>query len=375
LSRTLATIGGVLIAVLTSTGAPDALASGHNIKAVAIATCPADDGSSGAPTGTTPLPNILKGYTATIRALGCKAAGVDYAVGIPTGTVLTDWQSLAGTAGIDVSGNTVRCQGTYAAKPSATAVINGVDFTLHGGAKIYISSGGCSSLTITNSKFGCSTASGSDLYYVQMQNNLTLTFNNNEVDGQGCDIGQNSVIQTSGNGTITLMYNYFNNPIDHILEQGATTGVNTIVYKYNLINGFNPSLSPSNHMNFLQLGSGTVTPDVEFNVAYLPQLFAVAPGEVFQYYFNGSGTVINPINSYNTIIGIQPTGQSLASVSYAIHGQAAGGTGISVLSGTGTNTGNYFDITGMYGAHYPNSMTGWTSSGNINMTTGASITP
>ena len=49
-----------------------------------------------------------------------------------------------------------------------------------------------------------------------------------------------------------------------------------------------------------------------------------------------------------------------------------------VISGTGQNKKNYFDRSGAYGAYYPGSFTqalGWSSSGNIDMNTGAIITP
>jgi hypothetical protein len=44
----------------------------------------------------------------------------------------------------------------------------------------------------------------------------------------------------------------------------------------------------------------------------------------------------------------------------------------------GQNRNNYFDLRGAYGAHYPGTMTaarGWTSSGNVDLNTGKTITP
>src|SRR5262249_38756091 len=49
------------------------------------------DGSANAPAGTPELPNLFAGEAARPS---WEVAGVDYAVGIPTGTVLTDWQNL-----------------------------------------------------------------------------------------------------------------------------------------------------------------------------------------------------------------------------------------------------------------------------------------
>src|SRR6185437_5474685 len=108
------------------------------------------DELAAAPSGTPQLPTLLQGYNARAP---WRVAGVDYAVGITPGTTLTDWQSLGSVPGIDISGNTVRCDGTFATTPASSATLNGIDFSLHGGAKIYIGSGGCSAFTITNSKF------------------------------------------------------------------------------------------------------------------------------------------------------------------------------------------------------------------------------
>jgi hypothetical protein len=79
----------------------------------------------------------------------------------------------------------------------------------------------------------------------------------------------------------------------------------------------------------------------------------------------------SPALKYNTMVAKQSAGSN--TMSYAIHGQYTGTT-----TTGGANTGNYFDLSGATGAYYPNTMTptqNWTSSGNINMKTGATITP
>lgn len=339
----------------------------------------ADGGAN--PVGTAQLPTILNKYHATGsdgrfpgngRQPPWKVAGVDYYVGIPPGTTLTDWQSFIGAPGIDAGGvNYIRCNGTTAANPSASATINAADFTLHGGGWLYIPSGGCSSVTITNSKFGCATPTGSDGYYIQSQAATSFTLRFNEIDGLGCELGQVTWLSTGGNGTIIIEHNYFNNLNNHLWEQ--VSGTNTVTYRWNLINGWT-AFDPTAHMNFHQLNSGNVTTSVLFNTVYIPQLGANGPGEMFQYYMNSSGTLTTPTQSYNTIISIQPGGQALPSTSYAVHGSV--GSAGTTLSGAAFNQNNYFDPTSMYGAYYTGSMTtGWTSSGNIDMTTGAIITP
>ena len=67
-----------------------------------------DDGYANAPPGPIQRPALLAGYSARPP---WKVAGVDYAVGIPAGTVLTDWQNLKGP-GISINGNMVRIDNT-----------------------------------------------------------------------------------------------------------------------------------------------------------------------------------------------------------------------------------------------------------------------
>ena len=49
------------------------------------------DGSNNASAGAPQLPNLLSGYA--VRA-PWNVAGVDYAVGVPTGTALKDWETI-----------------------------------------------------------------------------------------------------------------------------------------------------------------------------------------------------------------------------------------------------------------------------------------
>src|SRR5207244_2820598 len=121
--------------------------------AVDVLTCPqgivylgAGDGCAGAPAGTPQYPNLLNGY---VTRPPWNVAGVDYHVGIPAGTVLTDWVNIS-DPNISISTGMVRCLGR-----GASVTLNAIDFSLHGGAYVYNGSGGCSKLTITNSNFAC----------------------------------------------------------------------------------------------------------------------------------------------------------------------------------------------------------------------------
>ena len=100
-----------------------------------------DDGYANAPRAPIQRPILLAGYTARAP---WKVAGVDYAVGIPAGTVLTDWQNLKGP-GISMVGNMVRIDNTNGVH------ISNVDFSLHGGANLYINNS--NDTVVTNCKF------------------------------------------------------------------------------------------------------------------------------------------------------------------------------------------------------------------------------
>lgn len=329
------------------------------------------DGRLNAPSGAPQYPALLNGYpTATppnarVRWPSSGAqppwmvAGVDYAVGIPSGTVLTDWQAIS-QAGVSV--NTT----TGAITISGTSVtLDSIDFTLHGGSFISNSTNN-SSLTITNSKFGALPAAQSYNIHIQTTNaNLTITnciFNG----GNGASA---AYIGFEASGAVVLEYNYFENGDSHVIEQ--VSGVMNLTYKYNLIQ--NMAQVAGAHDNWLQWGTIGVgsTADVEFNSGYTNFLnTGVGAGEGFQFYANSSGTLGASTLAYNTMIAVQYLGA--ATMSSIVHGGAAS---------PGSNNSNYFDCSGCIGAlpsgaYYTGSMaSGWTSSSNIDMLTGNTITP
>jgi len=77
------------------------------------------------------LPSILSGYSARPA---WHVAGVDYGVGYPSGTTLTDWSTMSG-AGITVGANSVEISG------QASVVVDSIDFSLHGGACLLLFTG------------------------------------------------------------------------------------------------------------------------------------------------------------------------------------------------------------------------------------------
>src|SRR5215471_9473988 len=99
------------------------------------------DGSATAPAGTPQLPTVLSGYQ--VRP-PWQVAGVDYAVGIPTGTVLKD----PGT--INMPGVSVNTSTHIVTVTGNNVTLSGYDFSLNGGWGVYITGTGA---TIQDSYF------------------------------------------------------------------------------------------------------------------------------------------------------------------------------------------------------------------------------
>jgi hypothetical protein len=139
-------------------------------------------------------------------------------------------------------------------------------------------------------------------------------------------------------------------------------------------------IGPDQHMNYLQFGGGgTATLTVRFNTGYQTSLRGA---EGFQIYNNTMpATLLNPNVSNNTLIAKLNGGRN--TMSYMVHGNCHGlgncSTTTTQISGSAINTSNYFDASGAYGAYYPGTFiipgASWTSSGNIDMNTGKTITP
>ena len=105
------------------------------------------DGYAGAPVGSPQFPTLLNGYTARTP---WHVAGVDYAVGIPSGTVLKDpFQGLTPSNG-NLDPVLVALGGSYDSGNIIinfagvnNANINGWDFSLNGGQRVAINADGC----------------------------------------------------------------------------------------------------------------------------------------------------------------------------------------------------------------------------------------
>jgi hypothetical protein len=362
-------------------------------------TCPMGsayaDGCSGAPTGTPQYPTLLTQYGANRPPWN--VPGVDYYVGIPAGQTLTAWTtafaSCIGNPGSNctVGGGTWQWNSTYSLLEcsAGNAVLNGIDFTAGTipGYSFYWGAPGCSSLTITNSKIGCLPAVGTGQNApafggFNVQGNTSLTFRYNSADYSNC-IGSGGA-STAGlwdwsegcsSCAMDIEYNYFKD-LDN--TSGIFSGTMlSFIYKYNVVE--NPATCYSTctvgqvHMNSLSWGSGKASNvDISFNMQFNDRSYE-GNGEFIQVYYNGGGTLTAPVNLSNNVFPY-----SSAGFSNILHGSSAPCCGSPTsLSGSPIMVNqNYFDLrNGNGNAFYAGSFNGWSASGNINMMTGATITP
>ena len=366
------------VVVLWSTPLPSTSAGGRAHGQSGAVACPADDGSVGAPAGSAQQPNLLSGYARTIKSdLNCKVAGVDYAVGYPAGTSLTDWESVSGTGiTVSVANGTV----TYSSTSNCTA--NAIDFSLHNGASLLFD--GCNNPTVTNSNFLCGSlcithvaSIGTGVISIAKGTTGNLIIKENIVDGGSQNnSNQGALIYNYMNNTatITLAYNLFRNFSEQVLVLvGGNSVVDTVNYRYNLI--MNGALRTGAHLNYQQIGDGTYTITDEFNTTYQTPQASSGEGFQFENATAGLGTaLVNPTIRYNTMIAIG----SRTAMSYLIHGmchtKSDCTTSIATLIGSGLANRNYFDTTSAYGAFYPSGTTsmwkGWNFTNNFQMTNG-----
>jgi hypothetical protein len=300
-----------------------------------------------------------------VRRPPWKVAGVDYAVGYPASTVLTDWKNIptGGSTGVSffgAAGNIIRVDN------KTTKIFDGVDFSLHNGALLYIVNS--PGTIVSNCKFGGSNYSKISAGIISTDiKSPGLTVRNCVIDGGGGGSGSTLIFQRGG-GEVVLKYNWLKNFPQHVIE--ILEGNTTVDYQFNLIE--DGGKREGAHLNYLQLGGGPATAIVQFNTS--KQSLQVAGGEGYQFYFNGGGNMTSPVCAYNTMIAYGNS--ATKSMSYMIHGipDPSHPSVAGIVSDRAVLHDNYFDISGAYGALYPKSFAGWTLSNNWNMTTGAGIT-
>ena len=189
-------------------------------------------------------------------------------------------------------------------------------------------------------------------------------------ESSGWQGGNQDTVLFNAGGTGVVQYNYIAHTANHPFT--LANGVTSYDFRYNLLDNVVYDNKVGNHMNYMQMGGNNADIFWAFNTTYQSATCCETGGEGPQFYTNGGGTLTNATLENNTMVA---TGGNM---SYMVHGSVGSGT---TLLGTGTNSQNYFDPTGSVdgdsdSAYYPGSMISpWTSAGNINMVTGAPITP
>ncbi len=198
------------------------------------------------------------------------APGVDYHVGVPSGTTLVDPTVPANLpSGATFSGSTVSVTGT-------NVTLNGFDFTLHDTSLSVSATSGTT--TVENSKFVIGTnQNGSQSISWSGAGNLTIL--NSELDGSSLPGSGGSgfaaigmLISNSGAGNLVWEYNYCHDVDSKCFQVGGSSSSGAprvVTEKYNLFTNISTCASACSH------------------------------GEA-EYFFTGSATFIQVVNQFNT---------------------------------------------------------------------------
>src|SRR3974390_289158 len=228
------------------------------------------DGSANAPAGTPEFATLLSNYT--VRP-SWYVAGVDYYVGVPSGTVLKNPTSIsmAGVA-VDSTNHVITISGS-------NVTLNGYDFSLNGGWGIVVTNL-ANNVTIENSNFkvGANNLIPIDATLAGSINVLYNTF-----DGGGTQ-GHDPNQMIGVGGLATIEYNHFTNIANDVIDIENVPGgaaVQGATVQYNLADSINIG---NYHSNFLQTyaaggSSGNHTINsliVQYNTYYEPSSWAGA---------------------------------------------------------------------------------------------------
>jgi hypothetical protein len=216
-------------------------------------TCPKgttyQDGCSEGSSGVPEFPDLLNVYRAPPP---WNVAGVQYAVGRPQGTILKDPRSAELPPGCQLRESDVFC--------SSTVIIDGYDFSLHGGTKLVVTGG---NVTIQNCLFIVGPNQGPLGRIVDVRDNSSATFLYNEFDGAGIAVTaqQGQTINVTNTGTITFKFNYFHNSGGDMIDFSGGPQVEIVQYNF-----FKDIGLKTAHSDTLQwCGSIVSNSDISFN--------------------------------------------------------------------------------------------------------------
>lgn len=289
------------------------------------------DGCQGAPSGTIQFPSLLSSYT---KRAPWNVAGVDYFVGVPIGTVLSDPSTIS------IPGVTVNATAHTVTITGSNITLSGINFGLDNGWKVTNSG---ANNTIENCLFTAGSNQGTggfDGYVLALNGSGTTTIVNDELNGNNVTVTpqQGALVSIAGSGTIIFEYDYIHNAAGDMLEVGSTNATEFDV-EYNVLE--NAGSLGLAHADVIQyFNSKIASGHIQFNTVYEHGTGVKIDGEgILATYDEGSGeTMSNMTERNNTLI-------SLVNVNW--------GPGVFIENDVGTGSAssmtihdNYFDPTG-----------------------------
>lgn len=321
------------------------------------------DGFIGAPTGTPQFPTILNGYGGTgARNKGLiggiqyqpphNVPGVDYYVGpdasafplkdpMPGGVIAP---ALSSFCAVFDSGQTIRQSGD-------NHVIDGWDFSLHGGVRLIIQGNNC---TVQNCLFrtGTNTTFGSYLEALDIDN---LTVKNCEMDGANTQITNvPPLINLRTGGTLNVNYCYIHNAWTIGVQVSADRNPPLISFQFNVFNNIDFGWAPARggwHGDVIQAFSGAGSlgvptfQDLEGNYNLIFQNGSAADYHSQGYSFTtGANTASYKVINWTGNTCICPAGSNMNAFFLADMSEVGSGGQAAPVNGTCTATNNYTDV-------------------------------
>ncbi len=310
------------------TGAAVSLALLSGVLGHAAAEAPSryDDGSAAAPPGQPQLPNLLVHYAARPK---WKVPGVDYAVGVPVGTKLSDPATIA------ISGVTVNATSHTIAVSGNNVTLTGYDFGRSGGWGIIVDAK-VTNTVIQDSNFLVGANHLVPINAATGSGNLTIL--DNTFDSASSSGAVWAYVNYNGSGRFVAEYNNFTNSPDDAIDFGPG-GMTTIV-KYNLFE--NLGTDPQAHADSVQYVSTTSTNSViSFNTVYQAN---PSGNQGLQIEAQNGSTITNTWVENNVIVA-----KGARTMSYSIF--VGVGSAADTIDGV-LVANNYIDFSGAYGPFY-----------------------
>src|SRR5689334_786933 len=335
------------------------------------------DGSLNAPGGTPQLSSLLNGYAARPD---WNVAGVDYAVGYASGTVLKDPMTGALPAGVtrDTANHVFLVTGN-------NVVISGWDFSLEGGWQVKATN--ANNPIIENNYFKIGANALQPINLLGVPNGYTGqggTIRNNVIDGNNVDIGGSALIATSRGGNFVIQYNLLQNAGSDMIDAGADTLASGVVttydVRYNVMK--NGGQQTSAHPDWFQTFANNHYNDITIEYNTVVQT-SYPPVDGGSQGFTLDGNTNAPLSTFDN--------GSFSNNTVIVTATPVGATGFIVrlapdlITGTFTVANNYIDPRGLSnggtnhdvrlavaGGPYHGTVE---SFGDVNMVTGAVIAP